>query len=234
MGFFANIKDGSSYANIYPNDKEALMLWFNQALIDNSADDFLYVYGAIKMAPGVVLSSTKEGLSPDTLVQVRLPKKDYEVNSKDLNGNWQKVKKEQSAADKRLIEQIEELEIAGKIWSGIFNYDAREQYVSNSQIEGQEILAESFDEWKSNEKCLLKDLPDQSAAQKKSWSGAKGQTEKERLAERKAFFMSELGDLVPECETIGDIWALLSLEETDKQQAILIKNTMNMVLQFFQ
>lgn len=234
MGFYANIKDGQDYAQIYTNEKEALMLWFSQGFVDNSADDFAYIYGAAKLSPGVVSSATKEGLAPNSLVFVRIPKKEYEVNSKDAKGEWVKVKKTPNEADKRIIEKIEENEIGGKVFAGIFNYDSRTEYISTTGFDNVELLADSFDEWKDSEKNLLKPLPDQTATGKKSWSGSKGQTEKEKLAERKAFLLAELGDLIPECETVGDIWALLNSDETDKTQSVIIKNSIQTILSMMQ
>lgn len=233
MSFFANVKDGQDYSPIYINNKETLLVWFTQCFVDDSHDDFLYFYGATKMSPGVISSSTKEGLPPGSLVTLKVPKKEYEKNAKDANGNWVKEKVIPNAADLKVITQVADESLGGKVVNCMFNYDGRPDYVGNSGLEGTEVLAETLEEWMSNEKNLLKPLPDVTAQKKGGWGGSKGQSEKEKLAERKAFFIAELGDLVPECETVGDVWAFLNGGDVDKEQSIVIKNAMNTISLFF-
>lgn len=234
--YFNPPKDGDKFATIGGSlENVNTQLVFTEARIQKSDDGAYKLFMMLHEASDLAAVGDKNWKFSPCLTSIILRSEEYERNKKDNDGNWTKVKTQPTEVEKFFAELFEadaELFLnEEKAFKGSINlWDNAQTFAAirtGKQPNGTDIPQSGLDFIKLGmincESCdidLLKDLPSPSNG-KKGWSGSKGQTEAEKLKERRAAvidFMNEMGmSTTNPFEDLQQVHAYLSLYSEDAE-----------------
>lgn len=224
MPFWYNTpSEGSEFSNLACTDFAALnsIINFEEVAI-KSDDNFNYVFGFANNASDLIKVGDKDFKFTPQLITFKLAKKNYQKYDVKTKA---KVDVEQSLIEKLMCQLLDELE-ASKVYRGTMQLQTSgivKMLVENVDTQGKELPGVVRESMSSSYLSVVEVLEPKhikidalKLPEKKPWggSGAKEQTEYEKLTDRLKFVAEQLKLEYPskDIKSISDIHLLTSLE----------------------